>query len=304
MAAAPTAMSAAPVIYELAKSDKTDFFFINGPLESSPAIGVAEQYDGPYYRFLNNDVATSPEEFSRECLVRGMTLIPSSPVCDFLEQQVVQHPDEPFDGVLGFSEDCFVAPLRPKDRFSISPSSFAQSQSFASTAVAQFWQKGVRVGLMCLLYSCRGAWNLYKALSGSDLDFIIMLSSVSGIVGNPGQSVYAASNAFLDSFAAYRNRLGLAASTINIGVVDTVATITKPVEGGNYQQTVTGLRLQPGKTAPNWALDPKFVHVLQSHQAKTAPNEQSGNANTTRQLLKQAETLDTVIQVICEAMAQ
>ncbi|CAO1597555.1 hypothetical protein XANCAGTX0491_001362 [Xanthoria calcicola] len=47
-----------------------------------------------------------------------------------------------------------------------------------------------------------------------------------------------------------------------------------------------------------------FVHLLQSHQAKTAPNEQSGNANTTRQLLKQAETLDAVIQVVCEAMAQ
>lgn len=181
----------------------------------------------------------------------------------------------------------------------------------------------------------QGAWNLHEALSGSDLDFFVMLSSISGIIGNPGQSAYAASNAFLDSFAAYRNRLGLAASTINIGVVDTVgiaaammettpaiaasaqdrlseeellavvkATITKPVDGCDYQQTVTGLRLQPGKTAPNWALDPKFVHVLQSHQAKTAPDEQSGTANTTRQLLKQADTLDAVIQVVCEAMAQ
>lgn len=44
--------------------------------------------------------------------------------------------------------------------------------------------------------------------------------------------------------------------------------------------------------------------MLQSHQAKTAPNEQSGNANTTRQLLKQADTLDAVIQVVCEGMAQ
>lgn len=139
----------------------------------------------------------------------------------------------------------------------------------------------------------QGAWNLHDALSNSELDFFIMLSSVSGIIGNPGQSAYAASNALLDSFDAYRSRLGLPASTINIGVVDTVgyaaemmetnpaiaasvqdclseaellavvkATITKPVEGCNYQQTVTGLRLQPGKSPLNWAMDPKFVHVL------------------------------------------
>lgn len=71
-----------------------------------------------------------------------------------------------------------------------------------------------------------------------------MLSSVSGIIGNPGQSAYAASNAFLDSFAAYRNRLGLAASTINIGVVDTVGTAaammdTTPAIAGSAQNRLT-----------------------------------------------------------------
>ncbi len=99
--------------------------FINGPLESPPAVGVAEQYDGPYYRFLNNDgpqaaqlaslarslskAAISPEDFSRECLARGMAITPSSQACDFVEQQVEQHPDGPFDGVLAFSEGCSVA---------------------------------------------------------------------------------------------------------------------------------------------------------------------------------------------------
>lgn len=66
----------------------------------------------------------------------------------------------------------------------------------------------------------QGAWNLHEALSGSGLDFFVVM--LSGIIGNLGQSAYAASNAFLDSFAAYRNRLGLAPSIINIGVVDTV----------------------------------------------------------------------------------
>lgn len=182
----------------------------------------------------------------------------------------------------------------------------------------------------------QGAWNLHDALSNSKLDFFVMLASVSGIIGNAGQSAYAASNTFLDSFAAYRNRLGLPASTIDIGVVESVgyaaenmerkpeiaaaahdrlseaellavikAAITKPIPACTFQQTVTGLKLQPGKKIPGWATDPKFAHVLHDHQAMAAIVEQSGdNANTTRQLLKQADTLQSVIQVAWKAVAQ
>ncbi|KAL8815026.1 MAG: hypothetical protein Q9223_005801, partial [Gallowayella weberi] len=101
-----------------------DFFFINGSFECPPAIGVAEQYDGPYYRFLTQDgpevkdlvrlarsmskSALSPEDFAREWLRRGMTNIPASQACDIVEHQIEQHPDGPFDGVLGFSEGCSV----------------------------------------------------------------------------------------------------------------------------------------------------------------------------------------------------
>ena len=38
-----------------------------------------------------------------------MAITPSSQACDFVEQQVEQHPDGPFDGVLAFSEGCSVA---------------------------------------------------------------------------------------------------------------------------------------------------------------------------------------------------
>lgn len=40
-----------------------------------------------------------------------------------------------------------------------------------------------------------------------------------GVVGNHGQAAYCATTTFLGSFASYRASLGLAASTINLGVV-------------------------------------------------------------------------------------
>ena len=182
----------------------------------------------------------------------------------------------------------------------------------------------------------QGAWNLHNALRTADLDFFVMLASVSGIIGNPGQAAYAASNTFLDSFAAYRNQLGLPASAINIGLVASVgyvaenmaqnpdmaaaahdrlseaellavikAAITNPIPGCDFQNTVTGLKLHPGKTIPGWALDAKFVHVLHSYQATTTPAvDQSGNVNTTRQLVRQADSMDAAVQLICDAVSQ
>lgn len=63
-----------------------------------------------------------------------------------------------------------------------------------------------------------GTVNLHDLLP-KDLDFFIMLSSIVSIVGNYGQSNYAAGNSFLDAFARYRRSFGLAAHTINVGVV-------------------------------------------------------------------------------------
>lgn len=60
-----------------------------------------------------------------------------------------------------------------------------------------------------------GAMNLHSVLASTPLDFFVMTSSVSGILGTPGQSNYAAANAFLDSLA--RNRV--AANQVATSVV-------------------------------------------------------------------------------------
>jgi acyl transferase domain-containing protein/NADPH:quinone reductase-like Zn-dependent oxidoreductase/NADP-dependent 3-hydroxy acid dehydrogenase YdfG len=64
----------------------------------------------------------------------------------------------------------------------------------------------------------QGTWNLHDSLP-KDLDFFVMLASVSGIIGSRGQANYSAANTFLDAFAAYRCSLGLKAQTIDFGPV-------------------------------------------------------------------------------------
>ena len=69
-----------------------------------------------------------------------------------------------------------------------------------------------------------GTWNLHKVAQEQTrpLDFFTMLSSISGLVGQLGQSNYAAGNVFLDAFATYRLQHGLPACSINLGPVEDV----------------------------------------------------------------------------------
>lgn len=74
----------------------------------------------------------------------------------------------------------------------------------------------------------QGTWNLHEATaSGAPLDFFVLFSSLSGIIGQPGQANYAGANTFLDSFVPYRASLGLAASAINIGAVEDVGYVAQ-----------------------------------------------------------------------------
>jgi hypothetical protein len=64
----------------------------------------------------------------------------------------------------------------------------------------------------------QGSWNLHRLLP-SQMDFFVMLSSVTGIVGNPGQSNYAAGNTFQDALARHRVARGEKATALDLGVI-------------------------------------------------------------------------------------
>jgi polyketide synthase PksL len=52
-----------------------------------------------------------------------------------------------------------------------------------------------------------GTYHLDQASKDIHLDFMVLFSSLSGAMGNPGQSDYATANAFMNQFAMYRNQL-------------------------------------------------------------------------------------------------
>ncbi|KAH8588580.1 putative lovastatin nonaketide synthase [Bisporella sp. PMI_857] len=64
----------------------------------------------------------------------------------------------------------------------------------------------------------QGSWNLHELLP-TDLDFFVLLASTSGVIGNPGQANYAAGCAYQDQLAHYRRRLGMAATSLDLGAV-------------------------------------------------------------------------------------
>ena len=72
-----------------------------------------------------------------------------------------------------------------------------------------------------------GTWNLHNAFSKDDLDFFVMFSSISGVVGNPGQSSYASANTFLDAFMHFRHSEGKTASVLEIGAMGDVGFVSQ-----------------------------------------------------------------------------
>ncbi|MFD0493760.1 type I polyketide synthase [Streptomyces rhizosphaericus] len=62
-----------------------------------------------------------------------------------------------------------------------------------------------------------GAWRLHQATEGHRLDWFVVYSSMASLLGNAGQGAYAAANAWLDGFAAWRSAHGLPTLAVNWG---------------------------------------------------------------------------------------
>jgi len=106
-----------------------------------------------------------------------------------------------------------------------------------------------------------GTWNLHKALEKETLDFLILFSSFSGLVGQWGQVNYNSGNTFLDAFVQYRHNLGLPASVLDIGcvvdagyvsenqsVLDTL--LSTSLHGLHEQDVLDSLQMMMGRSAP------------------------------------------------------
>ncbi|KAK9413823.1 hypothetical protein SUNI508_11641 [Seiridium unicorne] len=156
----------------------------------------------------------------------------------------------------------------------------------------------------------QGTWNIHQALQGSgnqELDFFTMLSSISGVVGNKGQANYAAANTFLDAFAGYRNRLGLPANTVDLGLVQDVGYVAEqggyleerfdkatwtplnkkvlrkvlsysimqqkrdsPINAESKAQLITGIAYPLGGSDQGLATEPRFAYLTGGHDSSNS----------------------------------
>ncbi|KAL9122555.1 MAG: hypothetical protein Q9187_000886 [Circinaria calcarea] len=78
----------------------------------------------------------------------------------------------------------------------------------------------------------KGTWNILEIIKsrGLDLDFLVLISSLSGIVGQTGQANYSSANTFLDAFSQYSTIQGLPCTTITFGVMEGIGVMSNNVE--------------------------------------------------------------------------
>lgn len=176
-----------------------------------------------------------------------------------------------------------------------------------------------------------GAWNLHHATLADPVDFFIMLGSASGIIGNRGQAAYAATCAFLNAFAQYRAAQGLAATCIDIGLVEDVgyaaeqwqlkawlqslyseyvkekelhavvqAAINKQIAPG--LSVVIGMRIRPNDPEFFWTLDPKFTHLRRGVYTPIGDKAEDASKISVGQALKQAQTAEEALQCVVDSL--
>ncbi|MCS3796554.1 SDR family NAD(P)-dependent oxidoreductase [Niastella sp. OAS944] len=108
-----------------------------------------------------------------------------------------------------------------------------------------------------------GALHLHNHTHNEKLDHFICISSISSLIGNPGQANYIAANSFLDAFAHYRNSKGLPASVINLGALAETGVVSrsKNIEIMLNSAGITGLSTEKVLQAISYLIKEKPVQA-------------------------------------------
>ena len=151
-----------------------------------------------------------------------------------------------------------------------------------------------------------GAWHLHTLTKSSHLDFFVMFSSISGLLGNRGQANYAAANVFLNGLTHLRKAQGLPALSIDWGAWSEVGMSTsstgsakilkaegydaiKPTQGVTaFDYMLRQDSTQVGIMPINWSKffqkkihpSPFFTHFLMDSQGQKLTCQQKTEAET------------------------
>jgi len=178
-----------------------------------------------------------------------------------------------------------------------------------------------------------GAWNLHQQTLKHPLDFFVLFSSFSSMVGNPGQGNYAAANAFLDTLAHYRRSQGLPAMAVNWGAIGEMGYLTRHGEivehfqrqglaAFSREETFALLeelmRRNPvqagaihidwpswGRFCPATARSPRFSHLVDA--ADRDSGAEAGSGNPLLQTLRataQEERPAVLADLLCQQIAR
>ena len=86
-----------------------------------------------------------------------------------------------------------------------------------------------------------GAWHLHQLTRKLPLDYFVLFSSISALMGRPGLGSYTAGNRFLDTLAQYRQSRGLAVQSINWGAFSHVGMLAQDKQGDRMRKS-SGIR--------------------------------------------------------------
>lgn len=110
-----------------------------------------------------------------------------------------------------------------------------------------------------------GAWNLHQATRALPLDFFVVYSSATTLLGNPGQANYVAANAFLEALVHQRRAQGLPGTYMAWGPLEDVGFLAR------NSQTLEALQMRIGGRAITSAQAMAALeHVLQAGRAGEA----------------------------------
>ena len=118
-----------------------------------------------------------------------------------------------------------------------------------------------------------GTINLDRATQKDPLDFFVLLSSATAVVGNPGQCDYAYGNAFMDAFAAHRDVLRSRKKTIGKIAFRELAPVERRRHASEprYRKTHRGGHRSPAHAHRRRTQSPEGGPIKQSYPGAGAP---------------------------------